>query len=363
MNPREYEAGSEVPKPIAVCQNKRIFDHYASWTPRFLEYCRENGIPCQAVDCYGNRFIRELDKYSALVWHYQNYVISDLLEARNILTAAHRKGLAVFPGPELNWHFDDKIAQMYAFQSVEAPIPKSWVFYLKEDCIRWLEHRAEYPLVAKLRSGSGSNNVKLLRNAEEGIKYARRMFSKGFDPAPGLGYKAYSKLQSTRDLKTLVSRVGKLPQFLNTRRHARMMPVEKGYCYFQEYIPNDGYDLKVVVVGDKMTFCARNVRKNDFRASGGGDCYYDRALLTDRIIDAAFRTADKLGMNCIGFDFVVDKKSGEGRIVEMCYGFDYEVQRDLGAYVDRDHVWHEEAVTVPDEVIRNILKELSSCPD
>lgn len=344
-------------KPIALCENKKIFDHYTSWTPRMIEYCQKNSIPYEVVNCYGNSFISEIDNYSALVWPYQIYVISDRLESRNIITLAELKGLATFPDTHLGWHFDDKIAEMYALQSIKAPIPNSWVFYLEDECKTWLEKEAVFPLVAKLRCGSGSNNVKLLHNTKEAVSYAKRMFSTGYDPTPSLGYKAYSKLQSSKDLKMIVSRVKKIPQFLNTRKHAKMMPIEKGYCYFQEFIPNEGYDLKVVVIGDKMTFCARSVRKNDFRASGGGDCYYDRKLMSDAVIDAAFSAADMLQMNCVGFDFVVDKRSGEGKIIEMCYGFDYEVQRALGAYVDRKHAWHEEPVCVPDEIIKMIVKK------
>lgn len=346
-------------KPIAICYNKKIFDHYASWSPRFIEYCKKNNIPYEVVNCYRYNIIGKLDQYSALVWNYSNYVISDLLEANNILKIAENKGLKTFPSTDGNFHFDDKIAEMYAFQSVNAPIPKSWVFYLEKECIYWLKNKAVFPIVAKLRCGSGSNNVKIIHNAEEGIKYTKRMFSKGYDPTPSLAYKAYSKLQSSRDLKTIINRVKKIPQFLETRRHAMMMPIEKGYCYFQEFVPNDGYDLKVVVINDKLTFCARNVRKNDFRASGGGDCYYDKSLITNEIIDIAFRTAKELKMNCVGFDFVVDNRNNKPLIIEMCYGFDYEVQRDLGGYFDKEHIWHDGAVYVPDEIIKNICQSLS----
>lgn len=345
-------------KPIAICQNKEIFFHSNSWESRCIEYCRQQRIPHEVVNCYKNDIIFNLSNYSALIWNYSNFVISDLLEARNILQIASDKGLATFPYPDMNWHFDDKIAEMYALQAVGAPIPKSWVFYIEGECITWLKQEAKFPLVAKLRCGSGSNNVKLLRNTKEAIKYVRRMFSKGYNPAPSFTYKAYSKLQSVKNVEMVINRIKKIPEFLNTRRHGKMIPVEKGYCYFQEYIPNDGYDLKVVVIGNKMTFCARNVRKNDFRASGGGDCYYDRSLLTKNVIDSAFDAANKLNMYCVGFDYVVDKDTGNGKIVEMCYGFDYEVQRDLGAYVNNNYEWHDEAVYVPDEIVDMIVRKV-----
>jgi len=345
-------------KPIAICQNKKIFDHSTLWTHRFIEYCSEERIPFEIVDCYQGNIVSELNKYSALVWQYDNDVISDVLEARNVLQVASNMGLATFPYPEMNWHFDDKIAETYALQSVEAPIPRSWIFYLEDECEAWIKEEATFPLVAKLRCGSGSNNVRILNSEVEALRYTRRMFSKGFDPAPSLKYKAISKMKSSKNLSMMLKRIRKIPEFLNTRKHAKMMPIEKGYCYFQEFIPNNGYDLKVVVIGDKLTFCSRNVRKNDFRASGGGDINYDRNLLTDDVIDTAFRAADRLNMFCVGFDFVVNNTTGRGTIIEMCYCFDWEVQKALGAYVDRNHVWHEEAVFIPDEIIQMICKEV-----
>lgn len=345
-------------KPIAICRNDKIFTHYTSWTPRLIQYCADNNINYKIVNCYSNDIIEKLDDYSALIWNYSNFVISDILEARNIMKVAENKHLITFPSGNDGWHFDDKIAQMYALKSVDASIPESWVFYSKDDCIQWLGDSAIYPVVAKLRCGSGSNNVKLIKNKKQAIKYAKKMFSKGLDPMPSLRYKAYSKLQSATDISVIISRIKKIPQFLYTRNHAKMMPIEKGYCYFQKFIKNDGYDLKVVVVNDKLTFCARNIRKNDFRASGGGSIYYDKTLITDQIIDESFNVADKLNLKCVGFDFVVDNDTGFGKIVEMCYGFDYSAQEDLGGYFDRDHVWHDGAVVAPDEIIKIICKEV-----
>lgn len=342
-------------KQIGICFNNKIFNHSTGWGPAWVAYCQKENIPYKLINCYSNTIISELDSISALLWHYSNYVISDILEAQNILGIAERKGIKVFPDYMTGWHFDDKIAEMYAFESVGAPIPHSWVFYSIEECIEWL-NSAKYPIVAKLRSGSGSNNVKMIHNRHEGVNYAHRMFSSGYNPTPSFMYKAYSKAQSSKDLKMVIARIKKIPEFLNTRRHGKMLPLEKGYCYFQEFIPNDGYDLKVVVIGDKMTFLARGIRKNDFRASGGGDIYYDRKLLSEQIIDSAFKTADDLKLQCVGFDYVVDKRTGIGVIVEMCYGFDYEAQLALGAYIDRNHTWHEEALNIPEEIVRNIMK-------
>ncbi len=342
---------------IAICKNDRIFNHSGNWNKTFIKCCQEMGIPYEEFDCYKPDVIEKLPKYSILIWSIQNYVLSDLLESRSILRIAEQKGLKVFPDINTSWHFDDKVAEMYAFQAVGAPIPKSWVFYLLDDCISWLFNEAKYPLVAKLRCGSGSNNVKLLKTRDHALKYAKRMFSRGFDPSPSLFYKAYSKAQSSRDWKMAVSRIKKIPEFFNTRRHAKQMPREKGYCYFQEFIQNDGFDIKVVVVGDKLSFLERHTRKGEFRASGGGDIFYDKQLVTEQIIKSAFEVADAIGMQCVGFDYVVDNKIGKGIIIEMCYGFDWEAILQSGGYFSRDCVWHEKPLNVPKEIINNLWIE------
>ena len=317
-------------KPIAICKNDNIFKHSTQWIGEWIDYCEQNNIPYEIVNCYHYDIINKLSKYSALLWNFSNFVIADLLEARNILNIASQNGLAVFPDYNTSWHFDDKVAESYALQAVSAPAPKSWVFYEYSECEKWLKDKAKYPIVAKLRCGSGANNVKLLKNYSQARRYAKRMFGAGFNPTPSLIYKAYSKAQSSKNWKTVWNRIKKIPEFLNTRAHAKKMPIEKGYCYFQEFIDNAGFDLKVAVVGDKVSFLCRDTRKGDFRASGGGDIKYTKELVTEQIIKSAFEVCDALKMECVGFDYVVDKMTGEGKIIEMCYGFDHKAVMGAG---------------------------------
>lgn len=345
-------------KPIAICRNDNIFKHSTQWIDAWIEYCKENHIPYEIVDCYHYDIVSQLSRYSALLWNFSHFVIADQLEARNILNVASAKGLVTFPDYNTAWHFDDKVAESYALQAVSAPIPQAWMFYDYKDCEKWLKTEAEYPIVAKLRCGSGSNNVKLLKGYHQAKHYAKRMFSSGYNPTPSIVYKAYSKAQSSKSLKVAISRIKKIPEFLNTRAHAKKMPMEKGYCYFQEFIHNDGYDLKIAVVGDKLSFLCRDTRKGDFRASGGGDIKYTKSLITKQIISSAFEAYDRLQLACIGFDYVVDKDTGEGKIVEMCYGFDYKAIMGACGYWDRNCVWHDEPLNVPAEVLQKTVEKI-----
>src|SRR5690606_23568177 len=128
-------------------------------------------------------------------------------------------------------------------------------------------------------------------------------------------------LKSSKSLKTFVNRAKRMPEFLNSLANAKKFNVERGYVYLQEFIPNEGYDLKIVVVGDKLSFIGRNIREGEFRASGGGDIFYDKSKVTKNVIDSAFKTSDDLGFQCMGYDYVVDKSSGKGIIIEISYGF------------------------------------------
>ena len=41
----------------------------------------------------------------------------------------------------------------------------------------------------------------------------------------------------------------------------KRLPREKDYCSFQEFIPNNGFDLKVYVIGDKISFSKQRCTK------------------------------------------------------------------------------------------------------
>jgi hypothetical protein len=194
-----------------------------------------------------------------------------------------------------------------------------------------------------------------LKNAEEAKSYARRMCGKGDSPAQSLVYKTYSKVQSTHDWKTFKHRVKQIPNFLKARRFGKGMPVERGYCYFQKFIENAGYDLKVAVVGDKCSFLNRSVRAHDFRASGGGTIKYDKSCINEAIVRSAFKTAKALQMQCVGFDYVVDRNGGEGKIIEMCHGFDSDAIYGCGGYWDQDLVWHDDPLNAQTEILQTLF--------
>lgn len=344
---------------IAICMNNKMFNHSGSWTNTWIEYCQKNEISFSIVDCYQPDIMDKLKNFDCLLWHVNNYVLADMMVGRSVLYAAKNMGLKTFPDFNNSWHFDDKIAETYLLQSVGAPIPNSYMFYLLDDCINWLKKEASYPLVAKLRSGSGSNNVRLIKNRNIAVNYARHMFTTGYKTYPSMFLKAKSQFNSSKNWEEMKSRMKRIPEFFQTLSRAKEFSNERGYAYFQEFVPNDGYDLKIVVIKDKLCFFSRNVRKNDFRASGGGDTHYNKNFVTKDIISSAFSISDKLGFTCMGYDYVVNKITGQAKIIEISYGFSHKMLLGAKGYYDRAYVWHDEPLNAPEEIIKYFLNQYS----
>lgn len=337
--------------------HKSGFHHTTSWAYPWIEYLKQNNIPYDEVDLFrvGN-LVDFLKDYDVLLWQVAIADFQEMLVGRSILYTAKKMGLKVFPDFNDVWHKDDKVAETYLLEAIGAPIPKSWVFYNMESIEAALSNEElSFPIVAKLRCGSGSNNVKLIKSKSQLISYAKTMFARGLNAAPSIMFKTTSHIKSSHSWDDVKNKIKRIPEFLHTRTERRKFPKESGYVYLQSFVPNDNYDLKVIVVGDKLTGFSRPTRSNDFRASGGGSLVFQKDLITKDIIDSAFSAADALGSQCMGFDYVVDKRNGKGYIVEMCCGFSHTAGMLPNGWWDRYGDWHEGALNAPEEIIKNIM--------
>jgi glutathione synthase/RimK-type ligase-like ATP-grasp enzyme len=115
---------------------------------------------------------------------------------------------------------------------------------------------------------------------------------------------------------------------------------EKGYVYFQDFIPNNTFDIRICVVDNKAFALKRMCRENDFRASGGGRIIYDKNQIDERCVKIAFDVNDKLKTQSIAFDFVFDENNNP-LIVEISYGYSANAYDICEGYWTKDMQWHE----------------------
>jgi glutathione synthase/RimK-type ligase-like ATP-grasp enzyme len=114
---------------------------------------------------------------------------------------------------------------------------------------------------------------------------------------------------------------------------------EKGYVYFQDFIPGNSFDIRVVVVGDKAFALKRMVRLNDFRASGSGEIVYCKEEMDERCVGIAFEVNEKIKAQSIAYDFVFDKNNVP-LIIEISYGYTASAYDQCEGYWDKEMNWH-----------------------
>jgi glutathione synthase/RimK-type ligase-like ATP-grasp enzyme len=272
------------------------------------------------------------------MWHHDHGNAQDLIAAKPILFALEHSGYKVFPNFKTAWYFDDKLAQKYLFEALNIPSPRSYAFFSKKDALLWA-NKASFPKVFKLRCGAGSSNVILARTRREAVSLIYKAFGRGF-PA----YQAWPSLKERwrkfREGKaSFAEPVKGCLRFFRSPEYAKVQGREVGYAYFQDFVPGNDSDTRVIAIGDRAFALKRYTRENDFRASGSGNFGYAPELFDLRCVDLAFRITDIVKSQVGVFDFVFDS-SQKPVLIEISYGFRPDGYDDCPGFWDRSLKWH-----------------------
>ena len=334
-----------------------IHHREGGFSDRWIAYCESQGVPYKVVNCLDTDIIAQLSSSDALLWHWYHGDPREQLTARHIIMAAEAMGMKVFPNTMTCWHFDDKIAQKYLLEAIGAPLVPTYVFYDLSEALRWID-KVSFPKVFKLRRGAGSSNVKLAHNATEARALAERAFSSGFSPIPHYGQDALRRYRAAKTRGDLLNVVRRLPRAVATiRDNRRMMGREKGYVYFQDFIPNNTFDTRVTVIGDRAFAYTRNVRPSDFRASGSGDIVYDTERINRKCLEIAFEVTRKTRSQSMAFDFVVGEQQ-EPFILEVSYCYISQLVHSCPGYWDGRLNWYEGHVWPQDAILVDLLDNI-----
>jgi glutathione synthase/RimK-type ligase-like ATP-grasp enzyme len=325
-----------------------------SFSDRWIAYCNDHAIPYKLVNCLKSDIIEQLGACDALLWNWHHGDPREQLSACHVIMAAEAMGITVFPSTNTCWHFDDKIAQKYLLEAIRAPFARTYVFYDLKETLGWIE-QASFPKVFKLRRGAGSSNVRLVHSADQARALAKRAFAGGFRSIPSYGWDARKRFRAARQRGDLLNVIKRIPQSLATIRATnRMMGPEKGYAYFQDFIPNNSFDTRVTVIGDRAFGYTRNVRPGDFRASGSGDVVYDTQKIHKNCVEIAFEVTRKVGSQSMAFDFVLIENN-QPRIVEVSYCYIAKLVYSCPGHWDVKLNWHEGHVWPQDAILVDLL--------
>lgn len=317
-----------------------IHHRKGSFSDRWISYCEENHIDYKIVNAYANDIVQQVEDCDCFMWHFHHADYRDMQLAKNLIISLETKGIKCFPDSHSCWHFDNKVAQKYLLEAVGAPLVPSYVFYTKKEALTWAKSTT-FPKVFKLKGGAGAHNVLLAHDQKEAESYIRRCFGKGF--------RQYRWREHCKEYirKYKLGKASLKDVLVPIRRAFKRYPTafdhyggrEIGYAYFQDFIPNNKFDTRVVVIGKERAMAEKRfVRSGDFRASGSGEFEYGQ--VDQLVLDVAFKTVEKLNMQSVAFDFVMDK--GQPLIVEMSYGFGTHGITHSGGYYTNNLQWHED---------------------
>jgi len=336
-----------------------IHDHAGSFSDRWIKYCDENEIPYKLINCYDSDIVSKLDDCKGLMWHWNMNDYKAVLFARQLTISLEKKGIKVFPDVNTAWHHDDKLGQKYLLEAIGAPLVKSYLFYSRQEAFDWLD-KTTFPKVFKLRGGAGSVNVSLAKTKKKAKQLIKKAFGTGF---PHINRFTRLKdriwvLKRDKNLTAIRGVVSGLARIFIPTEVERFSHNEKGYIYFQDFIPKNEYDTRLVVIGDRCFGIRRYCRKNDFRASGSGILRYEPELFDKQCIQIAFEIANKLQTQSVAFDFIWDNE--EPKIVEISYCFSMgSAYDDCPGYWDSNLNWHEKIVNPQYFMIEDFIEELT----
>lgn len=319
----------------------RIAIHHrpGSFSDRWIAYCEKNDIDFKIVNAYDSDIVEQVSDCDAFMWHHHHANPRDVLFAKQLIFSLETAGIKCFPSFNTTWHFDDKVGQKYLLEAIDAPLVPSYVFYTKQDALTWFDITS-FPKVFKLRGGAGSSNVMMAHNKKEAIKLVNKAFGKGF-PQSSISNLISEDRRKHREGKMSFAAVIKdiAAYYLKPDSFHKENSLEKGYAYFQDFIPNNSFDIRICVVGNKAFALKRMVRKGDFRASGSGMIIYNKDQIDERCVKVAFEVNERLNAQSLAFDFVFDNNNNP-LIVEISYGYATAAYDKCEGWWDDSLEWH-----------------------
>lgn len=315
-----------------------LYGKFCPFLQRYETIMDHNGIQHVRLDASRRDFwetVGTLDMFIFrwLHWHDHHQMAKTILP---IVESEMR--VKCFPNMATCWHYDDKIRQYFLLKQHNFPIIESWVFWDRKIAMEWLD-TATFPFVFKLKGGAASDNVLLVKNISEGKKLVDLMFSRGIRSGriPMAGSTRRKDFSYYKEIHRWGGNV------LRKWRGEDVTPywqTHKNYFLAQKFLPENSYDTRVTVIGQRAFAFRRFNRDGDFRSSGSGKISYDVAAVDQRFIEKALEISNALNFQSMAYDFLYDEH-GDIAFCEISYDFVDTAIFNCPGYWDSDLHWHE----------------------
>jgi len=305
---------------VAIHRDTAYDDRYGDAWARCLE---ARGIEVRWVDLTRADAIAQVAGADGAMWRWGHLPADKRVAPRVLAAIAHVLGIPVLPDHATAWHYDEKLSQYYLLAGAGFPMPPTWIFWDAASAHRWAA-AARYPKIFKLSAGSSGLNVAQVRSAEAAGALIDRMFGAGI--AGGLVEEAPA---AAPPRPTLARRARAAARALLGRPAWTPAPpappcwdVERGYAYFQEWVPDNAFDTRVFVTGERVFAYRRFPYPGDFRASrAGGPRDFDPAQIDPRCLELALAISRRYGFQTMAYDIMLFE--GEPVVLEISYTYGF----------------------------------------
>ena len=261
----------------------------AYW-PRFERFLKNNDISYSFYDIHASSWKQEAEQFDIILWHsHSSPEIQEEAKTKVYFLEKYMNKIC-FPSYNELWSYENKIRDYYIFTHYGLPVVPTFISHSKADALRYIE-QASFPLISKIATGSSSRGVHKLYNKKEAIKYIKSSFS-------AKGRKTY------------------WPYIY-----------QKNYVYFQKFIDDSKFDLRVIIVGNNIVGYYRYPDKGDFRASGAGNLV--KTALPEEAMRIALDAYKKLNYIVVAIDMVFSEKEQKYYIIESSVLFGIDTPEQL----------------------------------
>ena len=275
--------------------------------PKYERFLKNNNINYNFYNPLLSNWIEEAKNFDLIVWHTNSDPSTQEI-AEGKIYLLEKMGVRCFPSFDEVWSYENKIRANYLYELYELPSIPTFISHSRQEALEYLE-KASFPIISKISTGSSSYGVDKIGSFKEGKKLIEEAFSYK-------GKETYFEYFS-----------------------------QKNYVYFQEFVEDATYDLRVICIGDELLGYYRYPNKGDFRASGAGN--YEKKAIPVEALDLAYNVRDKFGATCLATDFVYSKKRNQFLIIEssIFIGVDTCEQLSIngiaGKYIRKDSSEYE----------------------
>jgi hypothetical protein len=305
-----------------------------SYSAKWADTLSYRQIAHETIDLMQIVDLSTLRKYDGVMWRWGLGYPDRLAGPQWLEIAENVLRIPCYPSWAVTRAWDDKVKQCHLLRACGIDTPTNWVLWNRDMAMDWLES-VSYPVVCKLATGAGSRNVVKINTRDEAFRVIDVMFGSGMKVSRTLADVA-AGVQLMPFIREVKWRL--FPRQSDLARGSRYVP-QKGYVYFQEFMANNEFDTRVTVIGDRAFAFRRFNRDDDFRASGSGKLDYDVDAVDLETVETAFAVSEKLGVECMAYDFV---KDGDGRpvVLEMAWTFLDKAVYSCPGQWDRGLKWH-----------------------